>query len=252
MFRSSKRTIMVFINVVVMAKRQIMRFTLKSKSEQHVPICHDVPKKMKAEARRKLERTKDICHEPNLLCSEAKMHSTTASDHDAIPHLYRMKALELCKTLESQLTKDKNHVRVAGEEFDTFLRNHVHSFPIQIPEQKLEEFYKLYKHARHEPKPFDQDSYIKMVTVTTDISNIVQDARIRTVQSPAIRPIGDISEMADEQLPSVSRQQTAPFAFPIRQTVIGLAGRVFNKNKSKQEYQSVPSTESLENLNETA
>lgn len=58
----------------------------------------------------------------------------------------------LTSAAESQLTKDKNHVRVAGEEFDTFLRNHVHSFPMQIPEQKLEEFYKLYRHARHEPK----------------------------------------------------------------------------------------------------
>ena len=79
----------------------------------------------------------------------------------------------------------------------------------------------------------------------------IQGARIRTVHSPAIRPIADISEIADEHLPTVSRVASSKFAFPIRETVIGLAGKVLKKSKSKQEYQSVPSTESMDDINET-
>ena len=74
---------------------------------------------------------------------------------------------------------------------------------------------------------------------------------MHTAQSPAIRPIADINEIADEQLPPLNRVPSNQFAFPIRQTVIGLAGRVFKKSKSKQDYQSVPSTESIDDINET-
>lgn len=82
----------------------------------------------------------------------------------------------------------------------------------------------------------------------------IQGERIRTVQNPAIRPIADIDELTDEVLPKpgISRTPSAQFKLPIRQTVMGLAGKVFKKNKNKQEYQSVPSTESMDDINETS
>ena len=56
--------------------------------------------------------------------------------------------------LEARLTKDKSQCRTAAEEFDMFLRNHVHSLGIKMATDRLEDFYRLYRHARHEPKVF--------------------------------------------------------------------------------------------------
>lgn len=78
----------------------------------------------------------------------------------------------------------------------------------------------------------------------------IQGARRRTVQSPNIRPIADIDEITDEALPSVS-SRTPANQFKIPDRIMGLAGKVFKKSKSKQEYQAVPSTESLDDINET-
>lgn len=33
-----------------------------------------------------------------------------------------------------------------------FVRNHVHLLPVKLQQAKLEQFYSLYRHARHEPK----------------------------------------------------------------------------------------------------
>ena len=78
----------------------------------------------------------------------------------------------------------------------------------------------------------------------------IQGARRRTIQSPAIRPIADIDEITDEALPSVS-SRTPASQFKLPERIMGLASKVFKKSKRKQEYQTVPSTESLDDINET-
>lgn len=64
-----------------------------------------------------------------------------------------------------------------------------------------------------------------------------------------IRPIADIDEIPDEEV--VGRRSQASFKLPIKETVLNLAGRVFGSKKKAQEYQSVPSTESLDDIYET-
>lgn len=100
--------------VAVFIKRQIQRFALKSKSGQHIRIGHDLPRvivtlfcffvliitswhhlkiiiiysflsqEIKVEIRRRLVRTGDISHEPNLLHVEAVKHTTTSDDYGMI------------------------------------------------------------------------------------------------------------------------------------------------------------------------
>lgn len=51
---------------------------------------------------------------------------------------------------ETKLAKDKSFSYNAPEGFDVFLRNNIHLFPLQ--QTRIDEFYSLYRHARHEPK----------------------------------------------------------------------------------------------------
>lgn len=248
-FATLMNLILVVAVMIIMIQRQIMRFSLKSKTDQHAPICYNAPKKMKEEAKRRLYRTVDIGHKPTLLHSDAMTHSTTATNTESIPYLHRMKALHACKLLETKLAKDKSFSYNAPEGFDVFLRNNIHLFPLQ--QTRIDEFYSLYRHARHEPKPFGKADHDRMVLIITEMTNVVQGARRRTIQMRNIRPIADIDEITDEALPSVSRAPSSQFKLPIRDAVIGLAGKVFKKSKSKQDYQSVPSTESMDDINET-
>lgn len=62
-------------------------------------------------------------------------------------------------------------------------------------------------------------------------------------------PIAGAASILDDDL--LGRPQTSQFSMPLKQTVLSLASKVFSTKKKTKEYQSVPSTESLDEMEET-
>ncbi|EFX61616.1 hypothetical protein DAPPUDRAFT_18736, partial [Daphnia pulex] len=58
---------LVLVLLFIFAKRQIMRFTLRSRRGPHVPIGHSAPRWLRKEIERRLDLVGRIKHEPKLV-----------------------------------------------------------------------------------------------------------------------------------------------------------------------------------------
>uniref|UniRef100_A0A2S2R6E4 Uncharacterized protein n=1 Tax=Sipha flava TaxID=143950 RepID=A0A2S2R6E4_9HEMI len=101
--------ILTFILLFIFAKRQIMRFALRSRRGPHVPIGHDGKKTLKREIERRIEVIPKICFEPKLLAIDQDDDRSKyilpppaeLNDKPLPAHYYRMKAVDDVKKLGS-------------------------------------------------------------------------------------------------------------------------------------------------------
>lgn len=165
-----------FVLLFIFGKRQIMRFALKSRRGPHVPIASDAPKGLRKEIERRLDVVKDIKLDPQLLLTE------NSSPISTNPHIYRMKAVDALKVLESDISSsissnDNQQRRPPGQDLKFYLMRMARDGgPLESCEKKLlEDFAERYNHARHEALPdFGVDSYKEYMKILHEIRSKIK------------------------------------------------------------------------------
>lgn len=169
--------VLTFLLLFIFTKRQITRFTLKSKHSPHVPIGHGVSKSLKDEVDRRLLIIKDITFEPVLLKRNEKTFFDEGNclTSDQPQHLFRMAVVDSLAELEEQLcSKDKTKIRKPGQDVRVFLLRQVHGGPFANCDlRSIHRFLDLYEHARHGPKEFGQEQYLSFMDTLEELKKSI-------------------------------------------------------------------------------
>ncbi|EFX67776.1 hypothetical protein DAPPUDRAFT_63713 [Daphnia pulex] len=140
---------LVLVLLFIFAKRQIMRFTLRSRRGPHVPIGHSAPRWLRKEIERRLDLVGRIKHEPKLV-SEA----SSADTHNP-ETLCRMQAMDDIKILEIQLqAADPKAGRMPNENLRPFLMAQIPGILKGCHPKTIHQLCDLYERARFSPDGF--------------------------------------------------------------------------------------------------
>lgn len=149
--------VLTFIILFIFAKRQIMRFTLRSRRGPHVPVGHDAKKSIKKEIERRLDCIQQIAYEPQLIADDSCY--ILQPDPNLPPYYYRLKAVDDIKILEKEITKQDSTVRQSRESIRAYLLTTL-AAPMNGSGQRLiHQFCDMYEHARHDPSDFGSEEY---------------------------------------------------------------------------------------------
>lgn len=94
--------VLAVIICFIVAKRQIVRFTLRGRRGPHVAVGHDARKSIKKEIERRIDSIQKIYFEPRLLWDTKKDDGEKyilRPDSNLPPYYYRMKAVDDVKEL---------------------------------------------------------------------------------------------------------------------------------------------------------
>ncbi|XP_008543448.1 protein C1orf43 homolog [Microplitis demolitor] len=149
--------VLTFLLLFIFAKRQIMRFALRSRRGPHIPIGHDAKKSLKREIERRIQVIPRIQYEPQLI-SDPRYIMEPGSQ--VPPHYYRLKAVDDVKTLESEITKyDSCLKRHPTENLRAYLLTTLAAALNGSGQRMIHQFCDLYEHARHDPTEFTDEEY---------------------------------------------------------------------------------------------
>lgn len=150
--------VLTFVMLFIFAKRQIMRFTLRSRRGPHVPVGNDAKKGIRREIERRLDCIQKIAHEPKLLWDDDKY--ILKPDQPLPPYYYRMKAVDDIKILEKEIARCDGSVRHPYDSLRAFLLTTLASTSLNGSGQRLiHQFCDMYEHARHDPNDFGSEEY---------------------------------------------------------------------------------------------
>ncbi|XP_022920096.2 protein C1orf43 homolog isoform X1 [Onthophagus taurus] len=151
--------VLTFLLLFIFAKRQIMRFALRSTRGPHIPIGHDASKVLRRNIETYIDIIQRISCEP-LLLSVNNSRYIVCPTQQVSNHYYRLKAVDDIKLLEKEITKqDKDLVRQPNENLRAYLLSTL-AAPLNGSGQRLiHQFCDLYEHARHDPNNFMEDEY---------------------------------------------------------------------------------------------
>lgn len=149
--------VLTFILLFIFAKRQIMRFALKSRRGPHVPIGHGAKKSLKKEIHRRIDLVPRIVYEPKLILENGSIYILPPGSK-LQPYYYRLKACDDVKLLEQEILKqDKSLIRHPKDNLRSYLLNTL-ATPL-IGQRFIQQFCDLYEHARYDPGDFSDEEY---------------------------------------------------------------------------------------------
>ncbi|XP_077989418.1 protein C1orf43 homolog [Glandiceps talaboti] len=178
-----------FLILFIFAKRQIMRFALKSRRGPHALVGHNAPRYLKHEIDRRLKRIHEIKHEPKLLEANDYRYRFLQGENptgEQVTYIYRMKAVDAMTLLDEQLRElDPSLCRPPGynlREKLLDLREGPYA-PLKAAKLSLlRAFADSYEHARHgfkDPrrvsKPFGEAEYIRYMGFLNEILNCIRN-----------------------------------------------------------------------------
>ncbi|XP_061398690.1 protein C1orf43 homolog [Musca vetustissima] len=149
--------VLTFVMLFIFAKRQIMRFTLRSRRGPHVPVGNDAKKALRKEIERRLDCIPKIQIERKLLWNDDKY--ILQKDKPLPPYYYRMQAVDDIKILEREIAKSDGAVRHAHENLRAFLLTTLSSCLNGTGQRMIHQFCDMYEHARHDPNEFGSEEY---------------------------------------------------------------------------------------------
>ncbi|RZF44836.1 hypothetical protein LSTR_LSTR000788 [Laodelphax striatellus] len=152
-------SILTFILLFIFAKRQIMRFALRSRRGPHVPIGHGAKKSLKREIHRRIDVIPKIAYEPRMISETDSQYILPPGSH--LPPFYcRLKAVDDVKLLEAEITKQDNSLhRHPTENLRAYLLNTL-AIPLNgLGQRMVHQYCDLYEHARHDPSEFGDEEY---------------------------------------------------------------------------------------------
>lgn len=172
-----------FLILFIFAKRQIMRFALKSRRGPHIAVGHRAPKGLKREIQRRMDRINEIKHEPRLLQANDYRYRFLQGENptgESITYIYRMKAVDAIALLDEQLAEiDPLLCRQPGYSVREHLIDLREGTVAPLKSAKpslLRAFADSYEHARHgfkDPrrtsKPFGEAEYIRYMGLLNEI-----------------------------------------------------------------------------------
>lgn len=158
--------VLVFFLLFLFAKRQIMRFTLKSSGGPYVSIGSGAPKEMKREINRRLNRVPELKFEPKLLNPTMEQVAKSGPNH----YYYRMKAMDSFAKFNDVMRQE---VPTACRQATQTMRNYLASiYPVYLstaPPELVDHFVDMYEHARHRPEVFEENHYNKYMELLDEL-----------------------------------------------------------------------------------
>ncbi|XP_023301034.2 protein C1orf43 homolog [Lucilia cuprina] len=149
--------VLTFVMLFIFAKRQIMRFTLRSRRGPHVPVGNDAKKTLRREIERRLDCIQKIAQEPKLLWNDDKY--ILQCDKPLPPYYYRMQAVDDVKILEREIAKYDGSTRHPYDNLRAFLLTTLSSCLTGTGQRMIHQFCDMYEHARHDPNEFGCEEY---------------------------------------------------------------------------------------------
>lgn len=172
--------VLIFFLLFLFAKRQIMRFTLKSSGGPYVSIGSDASKEMKREINRRLDRVPDLQFEPKLLNPTMEHFAKLGPNH----FYYRMKAVDAFSKFDDVMRQE---VPTACRHASQTMRNYLATiYPVYLstaPPQLIDHFVDMYEHARHRPEVFEEQHYYKYMELLEELILCLQDGLIKRKQA---------------------------------------------------------------------
>ncbi|KAL7736737.1 hypothetical protein ACLKA6_015590 [Drosophila palustris] len=152
--------VLTCVMLFIFAKRQIMRFTLRSRRGPHVPVGTDAKKGLRREIERRLDCIQKIAQEPMLLWTDTDKYIVQPElESDLPPYHYRMKAVDDVKLIESEIARADGSTRHAHESLRAFLLTTLSVTLLGTGQRIIHQFCDMYEHARHDPNEFGKDEY---------------------------------------------------------------------------------------------
>ncbi|CAH1113711.1 unnamed protein product [Psylliodes chrysocephalus] len=183
--------VLTFLLLFIFAKRQIMRFALRSRRGPHIPIGHDSSKVLKREIERRIDLIKKIECEPRLI-SKSDPRYIVCPGQQIPAHYYRLRAVDDVKVLEQEITKQDNCLyRHPSENLRAYLLTTL-AAPLNGSGQRLiHEFCDMYEHARHDPNHFgdeDYQQYNRLLLKLIDAAKLLKSYNTSRKSSPNRTP----------------------------------------------------------------
>ncbi|XP_063991027.1 protein C1orf43 homolog [Diachasmimorpha longicaudata] len=182
--------VLTMLLLFIFAKRQIMRFALRSRRGPHIAIGHDAKKSLKREIQRRIEVIPRIQYEPQLISDPRYI---MAPGSQVPPHYYRLKAVDDVKALESEITKYDNCLkRHPSENLRAYLLTTL-AAPLNGSGQRMiHQFCDFYEHARHDPTEFTDEeyqAYCRLHLKLMDAARLLKSYPSSRKSSPSRTPI---------------------------------------------------------------
>uniref|UniRef100_A0A1B0CQU9 Uncharacterized protein n=1 Tax=Lutzomyia longipalpis TaxID=7200 RepID=A0A1B0CQU9_LUTLO len=181
--------VLTFIILFIFAKRQIMRFTLRSRRGPHVPVGHDAEKSLKREIERRIEAIEKISHEPQLLLDDHRY--ILRPDCTLPPFYYRLKAVDDIKVLEREIARQEGSVRQPRENLRSFLLTTLAVALNGSGQRLIHQFCDMYEHARHDPSEFGNEEYeayhrmlMKLIDAAKSLKNFCNSRKSSPSRTP--------------------------------------------------------------------
>ncbi|XP_058822880.1 protein C1orf43 homolog isoform X2 [Topomyia yanbarensis] len=199
----------------IIAKRQIVRFTLRQRRGPHVAVGHDAKKSIKKEIERRIDCIHKIYYEPKLLWDDKKDGEKYILQPDSVlpPYYYRMKAMDDVKELEKEITKQDGSTRHPRDSLRAFLLTTL-AAPLNGAGQRLiHQFCDMYEHARHDPNEFGEEeyqAYQRLLKKITDAAKMLKTFTNSRKSSPSRTPVKKQSKM--QSLLDPSRLRPPPMS----------------------------------------
>lgn len=200
--------VMTFILLFIFAKRQITRFTLKSRHGPHVPIGYDAPKTLRQEIDRKLEIVKNIQCKPKLFNDDFKY----IENNKSLNYVHRMKVVDIIASLENKLLLSDSCKRLPNQDMRHYLLFLAQSSSlVGCDIQLIHKFVDIYDHARHDPEEFNYEHYISFIELMEQIykcldkncSSQKPDGNKLKVLTEHLRNFMDMDEKMNEKQPAI-------------------------------------------------
>lgn len=206
--------VLAVIICFIVAKRQIVRFTLRSRRGPHVAVGHDARKSIKKEIERRIDCIQKIYFEPRLLwdTKDDGEKYILRPDTDLPPYYYRMKAVDDVKELEKEIAKQDGTTRHPRDSLRAFLLVSL-AAPLNGAGQRLiHQFCDMYEHARHDPNEFGEEeyqAYQRLLKKLTDAAKMLKSFSHSRKSSPSRTPVKKQSKMQSLLDPSRLRPPPA-------------------------------------------
>lgn len=187
--------VLISVILFLFAKRQIMRFTLRSRRGPHVPVGNDAKKSIRREIERRLDCIRRIAYEPKLIWDDDIY--TLKPDQPLPPHYYRMQAVDDIKILEKEITKNVGSVRHPHDSLRGYLLTTLAS-PLDSGQRMVQQFMDMYEHARHDPNEFgseEYEAYHRLLLKLIDAAKLLKSFSNSRKTSPSRTPVKKQTKM---------------------------------------------------------
>lgn len=171
--------VLTFILLFIFAKRQIMRFALKSRRGPHVPIGHGASKVLTQDIDKYLDVVNEIAYEPKLSKTDCNDININENDINQSSLFYRIKAVDTLSELEETIAAaDPHKVRHPGHDLRIYLHYLMRTgVLVGIDSITVHKFVDLYEHARHDPSMFGIDEYTQYRNLLNNLEKHISQQR---------------------------------------------------------------------------